>query len=407
MSENRLHDRVPVDGPTPAGTKTERDPLGDETSLRGPRLRVVFVGPYGPTRDGIARYSSELAAAMREEGCDIKVVTPRKLRSNGAEEVVGDLEGSRRKVRSLRRLVLNWSPDVVHVQFAAASFGGRLPALFRLLDGLPVRIVITVHDVTRDIALARWLGRRVYRHLVRSADCVLVHTAAAARLIGSLSPATAVRLIPHPVFPAPAQLASEVEIRRRFNLVDRDVILIFGFVHPHKGLADLVAAFERARRSSPAVGDRAVLVVAGAVRRRSGLFRIMEVPDRVYLAWVKMQVRHLGIVNHTVFTGYVEDGEVTAWFRTARAVVLPYRRVEQSGVLSLARAIGSPVIASDAGGFADGAGSSWTFPAGDREALAQLLSRVEIEGPPKASPGGAADIRSCAQAIAAIYRRSP
>ncbi|HXZ83646.1 MAG TPA: glycosyltransferase [Acidimicrobiales bacterium] len=370
-------------------------------------LRVLLVSPYGLARDGVARYSSDLVATMEGEGCDFQIVTPRRPQGAEAANVIGNLEGHSKHTRQLCNTVLHWSPDLVHVQFAVPSYGGRLLALLRLLDALPVRKVVTAHEVTRDIDRLGLLGRRVYRRLAESASCVMVHTQAAARIIESLAPTVEVHVIPHPVLPAPAEVVTEAEIRIRFGLVDRDVILMFGFVHRYKGLIDLVTAFGRAQQISSSGLDRATLVVAGAVRRRSGLFRILELPDQVHLARVRFQVRHRGLEDCTVFTGYVDDGEVAAWFQAAHAIVLPYRKIDQSGVLSLARAFGSSVIASDAGGFAEETGSLWTFPAGDCESLARLLARLENERPPKASFDRAAEMASFVEATSALYRSSP
>ena len=147
-------------------------------------------------------------------------------------------------------------------------------------------------------------------------------------------------------------------------------------------------------------------VVAGDVRRRSGLFRLMEIPDRLHLAQVKRMVKRLGLEGSTVFTGYVVHSDISAWFQAAHTVVLPYRRTEQSGVLSLARAFATPVITSDAGGLGEECGATWTFPAGGREALAELLSRLDFERPPKASASLTWDLSSFAVATEAIYRES-
>jgi glycosyltransferase involved in cell wall biosynthesis len=83
-----------------------------------------------------------------------------------------------------------------------------------------------------------------------------------------------------------------------------------------------------------------------------------------------------GVHDRMVLTGYVPAGEVAAWFSLAEVVVLPYRRIEQSGVASLARSFPVPVLASTAGGLAEQfAGSSWNFPPRAPDRLAQTLER--------------------------------
>jgi glycosyltransferase involved in cell wall biosynthesis len=77
---------------------------------------------------------------------------------------------------------------------------------------------------------------------------------------------------------------------------------------------------------------------------------------------------------------FVTDAELPAYFRRADLVVLPYREIDQSGVLFTALAFGKPLLLSDVGGFPEVAatGAARTFPAGDaralREALRELLA---------------------------------
>ena len=52
-------------------------------------------------------------------------------------------------------------------------------------------------------------------------------------------------------------------------------------------------------------------------------------------------------------TRYVTDGELAACFRRADLVVAPHRESEQSGVIATALAFGSPLLASDVGGFGE------------------------------------------------------
>ncbi len=50
---------------------------------------------------------------------------------------------------------------------------------------------------------------------------------------------------------------------------------------------------------------------------------------------------------------FVTDPELPAFFRRADVVVLPYRRIDQSGVLYTALAFGKAMVLSDVGGFSE------------------------------------------------------
>ncbi len=368
-------------------------------------LRVVFIGPCGSERDGIARYSASVLSELVGRGCSVAVVTPR--RPERAEwELLGQL-GRGFRLRALEKDLADWSPDVVHVQFSFAAFGTRLLRLLRLLRRCRCDIVVTAHEVTRDLDRAGSLGRLVYRQITTTASCVVVHTQAARQELRSLCPQANIRVMPHPVLVVPSKQVSPIELRQRFGLLHRDVILMFGFIHPQKGLGELIRAFAKARRKCGGSLDRFTVVVAGGIRRRSGLFRIMEVPDHLHRAKVKVLSYVLGVRKELLlFTGYVPDGEVSAWFEMAHTVVLPYRDTEQSGVLSLARSLAVPIITSDAGGLGEESRNVWKFRARNVDDLSALLSRLEFGRPPSASASDSWELPAFVGATEALYRES-
>jgi glycosyltransferase involved in cell wall biosynthesis len=148
------------------------------------------------------------------------------------------------------------------------------------------------------------------------------------------------------------------------------VLLAFGFIHVDKGLDDLIGALHVLPRS-----EDVKLVVAGDVRRRSGPFRFFELRDRLHLHRVRRLIARHGLTDQVVFTGYVPSGEIRTWFELAEAAVLPYTRIEQSGVANLAAAAGTPVLASRVGGLVqEGSDPRWSYPAGDPERLAAVLA---------------------------------
>ncbi|WP_217915585.1 glycosyltransferase [Miltoncostaea marina] len=354
-------------------------------------MRILTVAPYPPSRDGIGDYAAALTGAMSAAGHEVRVVTPRFATAAPAE-VIGALAGPREGGDVALRRVAAFAPDVVHVQFAVAAFGTGVPALLRFIaevraaTGAPV--VVTAHEVTRDTAMLRLPGRLLYRRLCAGAARVLVHTGAAARaLVDEVGvDAARVAVVPHHRRPPPEPAVAPGELRARHGLGDARVLLAFGFVHVDKGLDDLVAALAalRARRPDALTGVR--LVVAGTVRPRSGAFRAFEARDRLHLARVRRAIAREGMGELVRFTGYVPEGEVAPWFGLAEALVLPYRRIEQSGVGSLAAALGVPVVASRAGGLAEDFGDPrWTHEPGDREGLAAAIERLLARSPAEAA----------------------
>ena len=79
---------------------------------------------------------------------------------------------------------------------------------------------------------------------------------------------------------------------------------------------------------------------------------------------------------------FISERELPGYFARADLVALPYREIDQSGVLFTALAFGKPLLLSDVGGFAEFAARTGarTVPAGDAGVLHDAL--VELLGDP-------------------------
>ncbi len=343
-------------------------------------MKILYVSPYPPARDGIGDYTWLLANRVRDVGVDIAVVVPYGIPA-APPEVLGVLAAAGRARAELTQVIAQWQPEIVHVQFAIAAFGSRTAGLLiwlrALCRDLNIPVVVTLHEVARESALLGAAGRGVHRWIARHTDQFIVHTDLArdalAAELGELDAVTAV--VPHPSVQPRAATALSADLRLRFGLAEDRVMLAFGFIHVDKGLDDLISAVAILQSQAPDVLAGVRVVVAGAVRPRHGLFRLLEFRDRVYLARLARQIKAHGLGRQVVLTGYVPDGEVAPWFELADAVVLPYRRAEQSGVEGLARAFDVPVLASAVGGLVEQlAGSKWTFPPRSPAQIAETVT---------------------------------
>src|SRR2546421_8779104 len=76
---------------------------------------------------------------------------------------------------------------------------------------------------------------------------------------------------------------------------------------------------------------------------------------------------------------FVTDAEIPAYFRRADLVVLPYRQIDQSGVLYTALAFGRPLVLSSVGGFTELAeehDAARLVSPGDPQALAAAIREL-------------------------------
>jgi glycosyltransferase involved in cell wall biosynthesis len=239
--------------------------------------------------------------------------------------------------------------DVVHFQWLAVQ---QLD-VHLLPKGRPV--VLTAHDVLpRE---ARPGQRDAQRRLYERVDAVVVHTLHGRdRLVDGLGVDPAkVHVIPHGAFRHLTTLAP-AELAPAFANTKRPVVLFFGLLRPYKGVDVLLDAWRR----------------MGATASPAELW-IVGLP--------KMDVRELRAKAPSgvrFVDRFVSDPEAASYFERADVVVLPYREIDQSGVLFTALAFGRPMVLSDVGGFSEiaRAGAAEVVPPGDPEALAGALGTL-------------------------------
>ena len=240
--------------------------------------------------------------------------------------------------------------DVVHYQWLT------LEALDAALLARGVPRVFTSHNVLR-----RGAGRlreQGARRIVAASDAVVVHTAAGAREIVDRYGADPARVktIPHGAFDYLTKQPDEKPLPPELAAVEGPVILCFGVLRPYKGVDVLVDAFDGIEGAELWVVGRPWMDVE---------------PLRAAAARVGGTVRFVD--------RFVAEDELPAYFRRANVVALPYRDIDQSGVLYTALAFGKAIVASSIGGFAEVADDHSALvpvPPGDPDALRDALAAL-------------------------------
>jgi glycosyltransferase involved in cell wall biosynthesis len=347
-------------------------------------MRIVLVDPLAYTPP----YDHALAAALAEEGHAVTLLTSpyphgeapapdgyereelfapvssRLFRRSPVRLALKGLEYAPSAARLVRRIA-QLDPDVVHVQWLPRP-ELDLRWLRRVADDRPV--VFTAHDVLPR----RRRAARAWTDVLETAERVVVHSERAVEQLVELGLGRErIARIPHPVFPAGPLAPPKGR-----------TLLFFGLIRDYKGLDVLLEAL-------PQIPD-AKLVVAG---------------DPVD------PVRKIPGVDWRL--GFVPEREVPKLMAEAAAVVLPYRRLDSSGVLATAIGYGRPVVVSDVGSLGEivreyGAGE--VVPPGDPDALAEATTRLLEPAALKAAHTGAKKAarqltwKKAAQAHDKLYR---
>lgn len=331
--------------------------------------RVAMVaGTYRPERCGVGHYVQRLRFALDERGVSSLVLT--------TKEAARDSEDPRVKsvvrgwglpdLPALVRAVRRAGPDVIHIQHAAGAYGFKravffLPPLLRAA-GCRAPLVTTVHEYgwwewePRGVpsgaieALKTWGQRRgVWDRedgfLLTGSDVLLTTNTHAEASITERLPWLSSRIHRVPLVANVDTVPvgrdeARAEARSRYGWPpDAEVVAYFGFLHPVKGIENLLKAHKEVLKSCP----KARLLLVGGVES-------LALGDEADWYWNKLQTlaRELGLDGTAALTGYLPEEEASRLLSGADVGVLPFNEgvTLKSGTLLALFAHGLPVVAT-------------------------------------------------------------
>jgi glycosyltransferase involved in cell wall biosynthesis len=263
-------------------------------------------------------YQAMLAEALRAIDVDVSFV-----------------EGYRRGLplfRGIRKMPM----DLLHLHFPVhymikkdrLDYVRKIRFLLDLtLSTVRLPLVYTVHDLYPLEHRTDYLVKACTRYIFRRASAVIVHSDISKNQVISGFGVNVNRctVIPHgdmsgaygtPITREAARVQLDLNAAERFCLA-------FGTLAPNKGTDELV---EYWRKSSPP----ATLLIVGRGQDPNYVNSLAE--------------RSKGVPNVRLVIGFQSDEKVRLWLCASDCVVLNYRKVFTSGVASLARSFGLPIL---------------------------------------------------------------
>ncbi len=330
--------------------------------------RIALVGPFPPVRGGIARHTGLIGKALSARS-DISLrqwgfyrqyppllypgAEERDTTSSAsAQNVLETLSGTNPKTwQKTAGEIRKWDPTTLIIPawtfFLAPALGWIAAA------NKQAETCMVVHNAF-DHERAGWKDK-VSGWQLNKADRFVTHNQALANQLGLHFPDKPIDVFPHPVFDDFPAATGTLPRRKPTEL------LFFGLVRSYKGLDILLSALSRVDR------EDIFLTIAGEFWGDIG-----ETRD---------QLRRLALEDRVeLIPRFVSDEEAAELFQRADAVVLPYRTVTGSGVVSNAYHYGRAVIASDLPGFSEivtDKETGWLFKAGDSDDLARVIANLE------------------------------
>ena len=342
-------------------------------------MKICVIGPTYPWRGGISHYNTLLVKGLRQKHAVrlfsfkrqyLNILFPGKTQIDNSKytlktenEPVFDSMNPWSWlviVREIKRwqpqlLIFNWVTIYFAVQFAMIAY---LVKIFT-----KTKILIICHNVTQHEPI---IGERIFEWIVfKNADYFIVHSEKDKQHLQKVIRNPNVYKAYHPIYERFKFIPMDMnEARKKLKIMDKNIILYFGFVRPYKGLIYLIEAMPMIISKI----DVKLLIVGEFWEDKGSYLR---------------RIRQLSIEKHVlVIDRYIPNEEVGVYFNAANVIVLPYISATQSGIIQMAFGFNKPVITTNVGGLSEvvkNGKTGYVVPPKDSKALAEAVIRYFAE----------------------------
>lgn len=251
-------------------------------------------------------------------------------------------------------------PQIIHFQWSRIA----VIDCFFLYFYKNINIVYTMHNTTLnhgDTAFANYLNAG-FKCFLDRVSSIIVHTKYSQQIfLQSFEQSKdKVKVVPHGLLEFKRPKNTSIN---PYKFLSQKVILFFGNIQYYKGLDILINAMYYLKKE-----DIKLLIVGRS---------------QISVKSLKCLSKKLDVEKHIFWRlEYINEEEVSEIFRVAKAIVLPHRHVDQSGVLMSAINFEIPIIASNLGGFSeiieDGK-NGFLFKKEDPEDLALKIKKLFLK----------------------------
>ena len=316
-------------------------------------------------KGGITQYTYNLVQALNNIGSDsvVSIVGAKQyelLESPRNFELIQLFNRFKTNPFSLLLFFLKIVQDSDIVHFQLSSYPILILNLVRLMQRFKkTKIVVTAHNVVSHETFP--VTRNALLKIYRKADRIIVHAKQNKTDLNSqfqIAP-DKIDVIPHGNYEFANPQDKELKPAKTDPYFK---LLFFGFIRAYKGLDVLLEALKIVIEKNPQVR----LQIAGK-------------PKESFQEYQQM-IDTLGLTEYIkLHLDYVAIPQMESFFKNTDVVMLPYKRISQSGIIFLAYAFGKPVIATSVGGLpevVDDGQSGLLVPAEDAPALAQAILQL-------------------------------
>ena len=307
--------------------------------------RVAIIDPIGAHGSSHHFYLFGQSQGLIKNGCNVSLYTNTETadpKINGLDffTYYKEIFSSKFKVINGLKWIIGSLYSILHARFSHISifhfhiFYTNFLVLFNLLlvKLCLGKVVLTIHDVD---SFAKKENKQISNLIYMIADLVLTHNQFSKEHILKTYPYLngKIFIIPHGNYTPFINVRNDKIASRIYLGLDqrKKVILFFGMIKKVKGLDVLLESFKKVVDKHPDI----ILLIAG---------RPWKDDFCNYQQIIEKNNLENNIVLHT---RYIPQNDVEHYYCASDLVVLPYKKIYQSGVLMMALSYERPVLVSD------------------------------------------------------------
>lgn len=305
-------------------------------------MSVALVGTYAPRQCGIATFTTDIAATLRQYHPEIAVDVyalddPAHSLSYAGVSGTIDFDDVGSYERAARRINES-GVDAVWIQHEYGIFGGPDGDMVcAFVDRLAAPLVLTLHTVLSDPSERQ---RAILQHLVSRATRIVVMSGHLQTLLRERydAPPEVIDVIEHGAPDRP--FGRQEAFKGRLGLAGRKVLMTFGLLGQGKGL-------ELAIRAMPAIVERhpdVIYRIVGATHPN-----LVAHEGEAYRERLMALAEDLAVADHIAWDNrFLETEELLDQLEACDIYITPYPGLHQStsGTLSYAVALGKAVVST-------------------------------------------------------------
>lgn len=307
-------------------------------------MRIAYLSTFYPYRGGIAQFNASLYRAFEKEH-QVKAFTfirqyPEILFPGKTQMVENDETADKipaeRVLDSVNpfsywktgRKIKDFQPDLLIMKywmsFLAPSLGMAAGMVSKKTKVITVLDNVIPHE-------KKFFDNAFTKYFLNKNSGFVAMSDAVMQDLHLLNPNARCIRMDHPLYDHFGEPMDRTSACKQLNIDgSKKNLLFFGFIRDYKGLDLLIEAFNKLDNSYN-------LIIAGECY---GSF------DKYTQMINNSPLKE----NIHVFTDYIPDSKVPAFFGAADVCILPYKSATQSGITSIAYHFGVPIIATDVGG---------------------------------------------------------